>query len=269
MRVLLIVLLFWITGNIGTARACEYGGYTQILPLAKNDLNELWVFHLRLLRAGGGQKFMYESQLRIYNDSFILLDTILLNKGERYIAKTKKRVVQRQAEWLVDSLYTHAVRELTRLEDSLKFVWFKGSGTTVSDSFGDFLVTRRQEIEHSQNEVYKGDTIRQESIDTAYNIVAISYRGKEYRIDSLLCINSNLYEVYSPDSWKSVFIKSARFYEIEEARFLLLHFDVLRPFYSTSSHFAKSNTNARSWTNEMYQNLSWHHSGQEVLLWIR
>lgn len=245
--------------------ACDAGGYSQLYPLAKNQNKDIWVLKLDMSRSVRTYGCKYKTELRRYSAQFILKERIVLSDSSQKV-KYDNWLGLKQFESVADSLYTNAVQHLIEMEDELQFFNCIGAAGEGTDTFANFHLNREEEVT-SYKSSRETDGIRRDIIeyDTLDYISSIQEENRTYNIDSLARIISDSL-TFSDEDWKSTKIRGVKIYELDGIKFLVLHFDMMRPYDVRESNYATISGTAEEWVEQLYQPIGWHHGGQEILL---
>ncbi len=264
-----IFILFILAYTQTRTFACAGGGYSQLFPIAKNAKNELWVLWMSLGREGRGEECAYKTQLRLYNQNFIMIDSLDLSEGDRLVEIGEKVMPLTQFESLADSLYMTAVSALKQKYSGLKFLSFTGAKVAVSDTLDDLQIIRNQAIESYRDASYfKGAETISMVHDTFRNIYALQYKDKQYPIDKWATILSDSGD-FLVWSWRRISLHGAKFYTMGDEEYIVLHFEVMFPYSDWDMQYAEISKSTDTWNAQMYHPIGWHHNGQEILFRLK
>jgi hypothetical protein len=257
----LCVLTFTQTSSFAFAG----GGYSQLFPNTKNAKNELWVLWTSLGREGRGEECAYKTQLRLYDQNFIMIDSLDISEGERMVEIGEKVMPLTQFESLADSLYRAAILSLKSKYSGLIFLTFNGAKVAVSDTLGYLQIIRNQVIETYQDtSKYKGTETISLMHDTFQNINALQYKGKQYPIDKWSTILSDNGD-FLGWPWRRIAVHGAKFYAVGDEEYIVLHFEVMFSYSELDMQYSEISQSTDTWNAQMYHPIGWHHNGQEVM----
>ena len=261
-----IFTLFVLTFTQTSSVACAGGGYSQLFPIAKNAKNELWVLWMSLGREGRGEKCAYKTQLKLYDQNFIMIDSLDISEGERMVEIGEKVMPLTQFESLADSLYKAAIISLKSKQNGLIFLTFRGAKVAVSDTLAGLQIIRNQVIEsYNDTSIYKGVETVSLVHDTFRNINALRYRDNQYPIDKWTTILSDSGD-FLGWSWRRISVHGAKFYTTGNEDYIVLHFEVMFPYSEWDMQYSSISQSTDSWNPQMYHPIGWHHNGQEILI---
>lgn len=261
---LILVLSLAIASQISSF-ACAGGGYTQLLPIAKNEKGDLWVLKMSLGREGRGEVCEYNTKLLLYNPLFQLIDSMDLAKGERKVEIGDKAMPLTQFESLADSLYNAAVNSLKKHYNDLTFLTFNGAKVAVSDTLGSLQIIRNEVVEsYYDTSNFRGQTTINLINDTFQNISALKYNGTYYHLDDLANIQADNGD-FMGWSWQRISVHGAKFYTSGEEVYIVLHFEIMSPYSNWDMKYSTISQSTKSWNTQMYHPIGWHHNGQEIL----
>ncbi len=265
----LILVLSIVVSTKASSFACAGGGYSQLFPIAKNEKNELWVLWMSLGREGRGEECAYKTQLRLYNQNFIMIDSLDISEGERMVEIRENVMPLTQFESLADSLYNIAIISLKSKQNGLTFLTFTGAKVAVSDTLDDLQIIRNQAIESYRDTSYfKGAETISMVHDTFRNIYALQYKDKQYPIDKWSTILSDSGD-FLGWSWRRISVHGAKFYTMGDEEYIVLHFEVMFPYSDWDLQYAKTSQSTDTWNVQMYHPIGWHHNGQEILIRLK